>query len=288
MCNQWFPTRVVFENPLRIESLGEYDLTEFSNIARNVISYLFQLSCGYLFWFYGNQLKTSRSLPVFINFCTVLTGSHSKPSFFSNLIIPKQNHNKVVVSRQVSHLETFPKSVNSQIEKHLPGLFFSSQFLPYPMESFPQVNTKTCQHLKNSHKPKQMSYSTATKQTAVKPGTNLGKNELFDWIHLLRFKRLSSFQSSFEVFFGACPSASSRHLAFFSQQKTGPGVEPTPSGEIQTVARRRGGGYKGIPYKVADSFSFCSSWILGNTATASDDALLPLSEQDNDLDKHII
>jgi len=150
----------------------------------------------------------------------VLTGSHSKPSFFSNLIIPKQNQNKVVVSRQVSHLETFPKSVNSQIEEHLPSLFLSSQFLPYPMESFPQVNTKTRQNLKQFTKTEtsviQYCHKTNCSETWYQFGE---KNELFDWVPLLQFKRLSSFQSSFEVFFGACPSASSQHLAFFSQPK---------------------------------------------------------------------
>lgn len=50
--------------------------------------------------------------------------------------------------------------------------------------------------------------------------------------------------SIFEVFFSSFPSASSQHLAIFTQQKTGSGVTPVPSGEIQKVARgerERGG-----------------------------------------------
>lgn len=102
--------------------------------------------------------------------------------------------------------------------------------------------------------------------------------------------------SIFEVFFGSFPSASSRHLAISTQQKTGSGVTPVPSGEIQKVARgerereRRGGGVGGcqrIPYKVENSFSFSSSWLIEDRAIACDDALSPLSKQNSKHDKHI-
>ena len=62
--------------------------------------------------------------------------------------------------------------------------------------------------------------------------------------HLLRkIKKVSG--TIFKVFFGCFTSPSRWHLAIFSQQKTGPGVMPVPSGEIERVAWGGGGG--GLP-----------------------------------------
>ena len=95
-----------------------------------------------------------------------------------------------------------------------------------------------------------------------------GKNELFHslqetkWFPVIfgnKIKTPKVLGTIFKVFFGSFTSPSSWHLAIFSQQKTGPGVMPLPSGEIEKVAGGLGGGGG---YQPPQSFRISLRWLI--------------------------